>query len=139
MYTEEEIGALRLAALHYELDAPDAWSILTAAELAAVCNGCGPERWSPGKRRALTAALKRYEACFAIHDLDYEIGTPRTIADKRLRANMLRVWRKDFGIWRWLSHAGRAERLAVIPTVFAAVVLGGKQAYAAGKEDANEQ
>ena len=138
MYTNEEINYLRLAARYYRLSAPVEWERKAEEWLVRVCNGCGPERWPEAKRQALTKALRRYESCFAIHDVDYEIKTKRSEADRRLRANMIKVWRKDFGLWRWLSRAGRAERLVVIPAVFAAVVLAGGAAYESGKGKGDE-
>ena len=135
-YTAHEINHLRTAAQYYKLDAPAEFWHKVADELKYVCNGAGPDRWSEIKRRAMTAALKPYESAFAIHDVEYEyrIGTQR-ISDKRLRKNMLKIWRKNFGFWRWFSRAGRVERLVIIPAVYAAVAIGGGQAW----EDADKE
>lgn len=129
-YTTKEINQLRTAAQHYKLDAPRKFWTTVADELKYVCNGAGPDRWSEIKRRALTAALKPYESAFAIHDVEYEyrIGTQR-ISDKRLRKNMIRIWKKNFGFWRWFCIAAWIERFKVIPFVFVAVTVGGGQAW----------
>lgn len=129
-YTAHEINHLRTAAQYYKLDAPAEFWQKVADELKYACNGAGPDRWSEIKRRALTNALKPYEAAFAIHDVEYEykIGNQR-VSDKRLRKNMIKIWRKNFGFWRWFSRAGRIERLVVIPSVYAAVAIGGSQAW----------
>ena len=129
-YTAKEINEIRASCQHYKLDAPIEFWTMVADKLKYVCNGAGPDRWSEVKRRALTSALKLYEPAFAIHDVEYEyqIGTQRK-SDKRLKRNMLKIWRKNFGFWRWFSRAGRIERLVVIPTVYAAVAIGGGQAW----------
>lgn len=129
-YTAKEINELRSAAQFYKLDAPTEFWRRVASELKYVCNGAGPDRWSELKRRALTDALKMYEPAFAIHDVEYEyrLGTQRK-SDRRLKKNMIKIWRKNFGLWRWFSRAGRIERLVVIPTVYAAVAIGGGQAW----------
>ena len=129
-YSAKQINQLRTAAQHYKLTAPFTFWTKTADELKFVCNGAGPDRWSELKRRALTCALKPYEPAFAIHDVEYEyrIGSQK-ISDRRLKKNMVRIWRKNFGFWRWFSRAGRIERLVVIPTVYAAVAIGGGQAW----------
>lgn len=134
-YTAKEINELRTSCQHYKLDAPIEFWTKTADELKYACNGAGPDRWSAIKRRALTQALKPYEAAFAIHDVEYEyhIGTQRK-SDRRLRKNMLKIWRKNFGFWRWFSRAGRVERLVIIPAVFVAVAIGGGEAWKEGAE-----
>lgn len=135
-YSALEINRLRSAAQFYGLDAPVVFWTLVADELKYICNGAGPDRWSDGKRTALTAALKIYEPAFAIHDVEYEyrIGSQRK-SDERLKKNMVKIWRKNFGLWRWFSRAGRIERLVVIPAVYAAVAIGGGQAW----EDAADE
>lgn len=134
-YTAKQINELRTAAKYYKLDAPSAFWNKTAVELKKCCNGAGTDNWSENKRKALTAALKPYEAAVAIHDTDYEyqeIG--KAEADKRLKKNMLKIWRKNYGFWRWLNRGARIERMIIIPAVYAAVVLGGDTAWEACKK-----
>lgn len=135
-YTAKQINELRTSCQHYKLDAPIEFWTKVADELKLACNGAGPDRWSEVKRKALTEALKPYEPAFAIHDVEYEyhIGTQKK-SDKRLKKNMVKIWRKNFGFWRWFSRAGRVERLIVIPTVYAAVALAGGQAWKEAKND----
>ena len=132
-YTDYEIEKLRLDARHYNLDASDRFFTDSLCSMKMKLNGCGPARWSDTKRKALTDALKRYEVCYAVHDDDYSAPhiVSRKQADKRLKRNMLKVWKKDFGFWRWFSRAGRIERLVIIPTIYNTVVLGGKEAWEA--------
>lgn len=131
-YTAKKINELRTEAQFYKLDAPKDFWQKTATELRKVCNGAGAESWNENKRKALTAAIKTYEACIAIHDVDYfyQIGT-RELSDKRLKRNMLKVWAKKYGFWRWLNRGARVERLIVIPGVYAAVAIGGQDAWEA--------
>lgn len=135
-YSALEINRLRSAAQFYNLDAPVVFWTLVADELKYICNGAGPDRWSEIKRRALTSALKIYEPAFAIHDVEYEyrIGTQKK-SDKRLKRNMVKIWRKNFGFWRFFSIGAWIERFKVIPFVFLAVTIGGGQAW---EDAANE-
>ena len=132
-YTAKQINELRTAAQYYKLDAPRYFWVKTAMELKKVCNGAGAESWSENKRKALTAALKPYESCIAVHDVDYACHeVSKEEADKRFKENMLKVWRKKYGFWRWLNRGARIERLIIIPAVYAAVVLGGDEAWEDG-------
>ena len=133
LYSIEEIEQLRLAAKHYNLDASERFFSADPELLRLSLNGCGPARWSTNKRKALTEALKRYEATFAVHDDDYSPPhlMTRKQADKRLKRNMIKVWKKDFGFWRWFSYAGLIERFFVIRTIYNVVMLGGKEAWEA--------
>ena len=135
-YSAKKINELRGAAQFYKLDAPAEFWTKTADELKYACNGAGPERWSDLKREALTHALIAYEPAFAIHDVEYEwhIGDQRT-ADKRLKHNMVKIWRKNYGIFRWFTRYGRIERLVVIPAIYAAVAIAGSRAW---EDAANE-
>ena len=134
-YTAKQINELRTAAQYYKLDAPRYFWVKTAMELKKVCNGCGPERWSMTKREAVTAAFKPYEACFAIHDVrfHYGYGTVK-LANKELIKNLRKVWRKRFGIWRWVSPASWIERFRVIPFIYATVTAGGERAWQEAQE-----
>ena len=129
-YTPRQIDQLRTACQFYELTAPAEFWTKTADELSKVCNGAGPDRWSELKRRALTCALKPYEPAFAIHDVEYEyrIGSQK-ISDRRLKKNMVRIWRKNFGFWRFFSIGAWIERFKVIPFVFIAVTVRGGRAW----------
>lgn len=129
-YTSKQINELRTSSQHYKLDAPAVFWTKTAMELKKVCNGAGTDKWSENKRKALTAALKPYESAIAIHDVDYEYQeVSKAEADKRFKQNMLKVWRKNYGFWRWLNRGARIERLIIIPAVYAAVVVGGNDAW----------
>lgn len=129
-YTSKQINELRTAAQFYKLDAPKEFWNKTATELKRCCNGAGAECWRDSKRYALTSALKLYEAPIMVHDVDYEYqSVTKQQADKRLKDNMLKVWRKHYGFWRWFKRSARVERIIVIPAVYAAVVLGGDSAW----------
>lgn len=135
-YSVKEVNKLRLAAQYYELDAPVEYWRATGEELQKACNGAGPDRWSHNKRRAVTAALDLYEPAYTIHDVEYEylIGTQKT-SDKRLKRNMIKIWKKHFGWRRWITLRGIRERIRVIPFVYAAVAIGGGQAWEEAKYD----
>ena len=125
-YTLEQIHALRGLAEFYALEVPEGFWRLNLKQLRAWCNGCGPERWSEIKRKALTAALARYEAAFLVHDVAYSLGKSQKRADRQLLRNMRKIFRRDYGFFWWLSKAGWLERITVIPAVYAAVRFGGE-------------
>ena len=128
-YTLEQIHALRGQVEIYCLEVPAGFWRLKLKQLQVWCNGAGPERWSEIKRKALTAALCRYEAAFMLHDAAYSLGMLQEDADKQLLHNMRKIFRKDYGFFWWISKAGWLERFTVIPAVYAAVRFGGDDAY----------
>lgn len=134
MYNEVQIHKLRIAAAHYEIQAPDKFWDTDPCILKKVCNGCGPECMRKANRSRLTNALSRYAPAFAVHDVSYEQheGT-RSKADMTMYKNMLKIWKKDFGFWRWLSIAGIFNRIVVIPVVYSAVRKFGDQAWKSTK------
>lgn len=133
-YTIQRIEALRRTVEFYGLEVPEGFWRLSLVKLQAYCNGCGPERWSAMKRRALTAALSRYEAAFFVHDICYELMTDRDEADKMLLRNMRAIFHRDFGFFWWLKKTGWAERIGIIPVVYGLVAWGGDDAHAEAQE-----
>lgn len=134
MYNEIQIRKLVISAVHYDLEADDIFWKADHRLLSKVCNGCGPECMRKDARDNLTEITSRYAPAFAIHDADYEIhGTTRSQADNRMRKNMIKIWRKDFGFWRWLSFAGIFNRVVVIPAAYSAVRHYGNSAWKATK------
>ena len=130
MYNEIQIKKLRIAAAHYDLEASDMFWQCSEHKLKSVCNGCGPDCMSKSERSHLTHLLHRYAPAYAIHDVDYEEHSiTRKESDKRMCKNMLKIWRKDFGFWRWLSFAGIFNRVVVIPSSYSAVRQFGQQAW----------
>jgi hypothetical protein len=120
---------------YYGLEVPEEYWGLSLFKLQSYCNGCGPERWSVGKRKALTAALSRYEVAFFVHDICYGLMKDRDEADKMLLRNMKIIFRRDFGMFWWLTKTGWAERIGIIPVVYGLVALGGDDAHAEAQKD----
>lgn len=134
MYNEVQIRKLVIAASHYDLNADDAFWNSSYSILKEVCNGCGPDCMRKNMRENLTEAAKRYAPAYAIHDVDYEThNCTRSQADKRMRRNMLKIWHKDFGLWRWISFAGIFNRVVIIPASYSAVRRYGNSAWKATK------
>lgn len=134
-YTVQRIDALRRMVEFYGLEVPDGFWGLSLIRLQKYCNGCGPERWSVGKRKALTAALSRYEAAFFVHDVCYNLMADRDEADEMLLRNMLIIFHRDFGFFWWLKKTGWAERIGIIPVIYATVAFGGDDAYTEAQKD----
>lgn len=128
MYTIAEIRKIREEIVSRELEAPDMWCIVTDSDLQQFCNGCGPEDAPDIIRKGLTGFLKRYQAAFVIHDIDY-MFSQKDEADSRMRRNMIKIWKQDFQFWRYFSKPGLLNRFIVIPAVYSAVKLGGTDAY----------
>ncbi|MBE6355798.1 MAG: hypothetical protein E7058_01640 [Lentisphaerae bacterium] len=137
-YTMQRIDALRKTVEFYGLEVPLEFWNLSLPKLQKYCNGCGAENWSVIKRQALTAALSRYEAAFFVHDICYELMTDRAEADKMLLRNMRAIFRRDFGLFWWLTKRGWAERIGIIPVVYGLVAWGGEDAYQAARKDGDE-
>ena len=136
-YTAEEMADLQIAARFYKLDAK-VFLTMPPEFLVKVCNGIGSERFSKIKREAMTLAFKRYEVCAAIHDLDYFLQVGQKKADKRLYDNMLKVWKKDFGIFRFFRPSARVEKRVIIPAFYLAVSIAGSSAYTEAGEEKKE-
>lgn len=129
MYTPEQMKNIVRSSLHYKLTASSKFWWGAYEDLAKVCNGCGPED-GPNSRNILTIILQRYAPVWAIHDVDYEFHTcTREEADRRMYDNMIAIWRKDFGFWRWLSFSGIFNRVIVIPAAYTTVSKFGKDAW----------
>jgi hypothetical protein len=133
-YTIQRIEALRRTVEFYGLEVPEGFWRLSLVKLQDYCNGCGPEHWSAMKRRALTAALSRYEAAFFVHDVCYELMADRDEADNMLLRNMLIIFHRDFGFFWWLKKTGWAERIGIIPVVYGLVAWRGDDAYTEAQE-----
>lgn len=102
----------------YTLDYPSALADITDDKLREQYNGVGSERWSEDKRKALSEAFKPYEVCVVIHDVCQARGIPAYIADDMLWHNLLKVWAKDFGIFRWFKRKAWIERIKVLPKLY---------------------
>lgn len=136
IYSRDDIIDIRKSASHYKLDAPSQFWWADEDRLVSICNGCGPDKWGLDARVFATNVLSRYAAAFAIHDVQYvcQSGT-REDADTTLKNNMIKIWKKDFGVWRWISIGGRFARRIVIPGVYLAVATKGDAAWeAAGRK-----
>ena len=122
----------------YGLEIPDGYYQLNLRQIQRYANGCGSEAMSEIKRKALTAALKMYEAAFFIHDICYEIMSDKEKADYMMKKNMITIMKHDFGTFWFLTKKGLVERFFVIPSVYATVVLCGGRAYQEAKENDSE-
>jgi len=71
--------------------APDSFWRASASELAAACNGVGPDRWPAWMRWILSVLLRPLEASSSPHDWEYSLPNKSyahfTRANFRLAAN----------------------------------------------------
>jgi hypothetical protein len=137
-YTVQKINALRRQVEALGLEVPEGYWRISLTQLQRICNGCGPERWSDIKRKALTIALARYEAAFFVHDICYEFMKDRDEADQMLLRNMKHIFRRDFGTFWWLKKTAWIERFTIIPLIYGAVALGGDEAHEEAQKGGNE-
>lgn len=134
-YSIQRVDALRRQVECYGLEVPIEFWSLSLPKLQKFCNGCGTDRFPVIVRKALTAWLSRYEAAFFIHDVCYELMKDRAEADRMLMRNMLIIFRRDFGMFWWLTKSGWAERIGIIPVVYGLVALGGEEAHTEAQKD----
>lgn len=102
----------------YALDYPGNITDLTDEQLKAQYNGVGSEQWPENKRKALSDAFKPYEVCIIIHDLCQAQGVPPILADAMLWGNLLKVWAKNYGMFRWFKKEAWVERRTVLPKLY---------------------
>lgn len=85
---------LRVFCNEFGAFAPDSFWEATGSELAAACNGVGPDRWPAWLRFILTWLLRPLEASAEIHDWEYSLPDKSfrsfTAANIRLAANVMR-------------------------------------------------
>lgn len=71
--------------------APDSFWLASDAELAAACNGVGPDRWPRAARAVLSWLLRPLDASSAPHDWEYSLPQKSyaafTMANIRLGVN----------------------------------------------------
>ena len=117
------IDRLRSLIIGYRLAAPDAFFAATPAELHAIYNGIGPDRWSARFRATVTRILRDYEPEALIHDWEYA-RAPRTYraftaANIRFAANAARTARNRYGLSPCVfRHTLRGTLLALICQLF---------------------
>jgi hypothetical protein len=84
---------LRVFCNEFGAFAPDSFWEATGSELAAACNGVGPDRWPAWLRLTLTWLLRPLEASAEIHDWEYSLPDKSfrsfTAANIHLAANVM--------------------------------------------------
>lgn len=128
-YTIEQIAAIRRQVEAYGLEVPDGFYGIGLRKLQKFFNGCGAEYFPRIVRSGLSAYTDRYAPDFMVHDVDYEIGTDKAVADRRMLKNMWRVFRHHFGFWWFVNKSALFELFLIIVPSYIAVRLGGNKAY----------
>ena len=107
MYTSSEIAYFQRKATEMKLKYPACFASMSAAELAGIVNGYGPDAWGEDLRRLLTWIFRKYPIPAAIHDVRYEFSDGRELtrkaADAEFSANLRLVWLHNYGSWRWIN------------------------------------
>lgn len=84
---------LRAFCCEFEAFAPDSFWKASGSELAAACNGVGPDHWPVWLRYAFSWLLRPLEASAEIHDWEYSLPVKSyrnfTAANARLAANVM--------------------------------------------------
>ena len=133
-YSIEQIAALRQQVEALALDVPDGFYSLTLRKLQKFCNGCGAEYFPAIVRDALSAYSERYAPAFMAHDTDYEFGTDRATADRRMLKNMWKIFRHHFGFWWFANKSAILELFLIIIPAYLAVRIGGGKAHAEAQQ-----
>ena len=73
--------------------APESFWLASGSELAAACNGVGPDHWPAWLRHVLSWLLRPLEASAMVHDWEYSLPDKTfrsfTAANVRLAANIM--------------------------------------------------
>ena len=84
---------LRAFCNEFDALAPESFWMASESELAAACNGVGPEHWPACLRHMLTLLLRPLEASAEIHDWEYSLPHKSfrsfTAANVHLAANVI--------------------------------------------------
>ena len=84
---------LRAFCFEFGAHAPESFWMASESELAAACNGIGPEHWPSWARSVLSVLLRPLEASAEIHDWDYSLPHKTfrafTEANARLAVNVI--------------------------------------------------
>ncbi|MBR4253517.1 MAG: hypothetical protein IKQ16_00330 [Lentisphaeria bacterium] len=84
---------LRAFCCEFGAFAPESFWRASESELAAACNGVGPDHWPAWIRHAVTWLLRPLEASAEIHDWEYSMPHKSfpsfTAANARLAANVI--------------------------------------------------
>jgi hypothetical protein len=114
MYTVEEIIFMQTQAEEMQLQYPKEFVLMAPEKLQDIANGYGPDRWPETVRKTLTWFFRHYPVPAAIHDLRYELSDgiepTRRAADAEFAANLLTVWKKRYGGWRFINPLALYER-----------------------------
>ncbi len=115
MYTIAEIKLMQAQAAAWQLKYPAEFIDMTPEDLSGILNGYGPDRWSDEVRKKVSWFFRHYPVPAAIHDLRYEFSDglecTRKAADSEFAANLLIVWQKRYGFFRYINPVALYERL----------------------------
>lgn len=135
IYNKNDIARLRVAAVHFDLDAPTEFWNLPAAELLKICNGVGPASWLGWLRTKLTQLAGEYEVVAAIHDVqqEFKLGSNKSASHTFLQ-NALKIWHRRHGFKGFVILCAVFE-LAVAVAAFLALYFWGDKYWEDAKND----
>lgn len=112
-YKASDILTMRNQARAAHCTANDLFWFANPLDLVEVCNGFGSEDAAKWERDALTLVFRKYAVVAAIHDCRYEESdgseAKRRIADREFRDNAIKVWKLNYGFWRFFRPAAYAD------------------------------
>ena len=124
----------------FRLEVPKVWPQLSREERDKICNGVGPESWSPSLR-AIVGKITGFGPASKPHDVEYRYGCTekdRKEADKRFFRNCRTIIRKEMHWpYLWLIPAWRELyilRLAEAEEAYDLLRRLGASAFWSGKD-----
>ena len=119
IYCACDIECLRKLAKEYNLETSEEFALLTNEELADICNGVGPGKWSRWVRRALTYFAGDYAVVSAIHDVQQEFcSCDHKAAAEIFVKNALKIC--------FYRQGGRWQKIVIHLAGWALKTFGGK-------------
>lgn len=135
IYSVDDINKLRVAAVHFSLEAPTEFWNLPAEQMIKICNGIGPAGWIKGIREKLTRLAGDYAVVAAIHDVqqEFKIGTNKA-ASRIFLHNSLKIWALRHGIKGFMILSAWVE-LALSVAAFLALYFWGDKYWEMRNDD----
>ncbi len=116
-YTEKRIRELLIKITDTDLEGRGVLQQFSAAEIAEIYNGIGPDRFPTWLRELITDTAGIFEPAAVIHDVRYLIGGMKadfTAANNEFYRNCCILVKQKYGWWRPMRYAllNKARRWA---------------------------
>lgn len=143
-YTPGKCANIRACALALGMDAdPRYWSS-TPEELALIFNGCGPDSWKDGLRKAASWVYRTFPEAVSIHDLDFQFSDGTDEGLEKVNNRFLKNSQKKLefvypiATWKVWLYPLRSVAWAKMRVAFFALKNGAEKAWKEAHERLQE-